>query len=318
MSFTSDVKKELSTKIEKNAHCRVAVIAALISSCTDIKIDENDNYTLVFMTDTEVTAFMFATLIEKTFKYQAYITEKENPLAAHNVTYQVIIDDTNIVRNVLDKINLVDKYGEMRENLSVDHNGTISRECCKRAYLKGAFMASGSVSDPNKDYHLEINCPSKAKADFIKDLMGCFGVNAKILSRKENYMVYVKEGESIGDLLKVMGATVAVMELENVRILKDMSNYYNRQTNCDAANIKKTVTTARRQIDDIQFIIDHVGIDYLPEKLQQIAVLRLENPEVSLVELGELMEPSLGKSGVNHRLRKISEIANKLRDEGVL
>ena len=115
MSFTSDVKKELSTKVEKNMHCRVAIIAALISSCTDIMIDENDNYKLVFMTDTEITAETFKELVEKTFKVEAEIGRRTNPLAVNNVTYQVVISDSNIVKNVLEKINLVDKYGEQTD-----------------------------------------------------------------------------------------------------------------------------------------------------------------------------------------------------------
>ena len=126
-------------------------------------------------------------------------------------------------------------------------------------------------------------------------------------------LVYIKEGEGIVDVLNVMEAHVALMKMENVRILKGMSNYYNRQVNCEAANIKKTVNTACRQIDDIQYIIDKAGIDYLPGKLQDIAMVRLENPDSSLQELGGLLEPPLGKSGVNHRLRKISEIADDLR-----
>ena len=315
MSFTSDVREELCKKTINNTHCRVAEIAALISSCTDILIDVDDKVKLVFKTDTQATAKRFVELVKKTFKIEPVIDKKENQLSRTKHTYFVSIEGDNDARKVLDRIKMVDKTGEMRENLSVDHNEIITKDCCKRAYLRGAFIANGSISDPNKDYHLEINCPTKDKATQIKQLMETFNISGNMINRKDNYMVYIKEGEGIGDFLKVIGASVAVMELENIRILKDMSNYYNRQTNCDAANIKKTVTTAQRQIENIKYIIDEVGIDYLPDKLQHIAMARLDNPEMSLQELGESMNPPLGKSGVNHRLRKINEIAEKLRNE---
>ena len=126
-------------------------------------------------------------------------------------------------------------------------------------------------------------------------------------------MVYIKEGEGIVDVLNVMEAYVSLMKMENIRILKGMSNYYNRQVNCETANIKKTVTTACRQIDDINFIIENKGITSLPDKLQDIAIVRVENPDASLQELGQMLDPPLGKSGVNHRLRKICQIADSLR-----
>ena len=140
-----------------------------------------------------------------------------------------------------------------------------------------------------------------------------FNIEAKTVARKGHFVVYIKEGEGIVDVLNVMEAPVALMEMENVRILKGMSNYYNRQVNCETANIKKTVTTACRQIDDINYIIENEGLEYLPDKLQDIATLRVENPDASLQELGQMLEPQLGKSGVNHRLRKICQIAEEIR-----
>ena len=147
----------------------------------------------------------------------------------------------------------------------------------------------------------------------MKKIMGIFGLQAKIVGRKKNCIVYLKEGASIVDFLNVIGAHVALMEFENVRILKEMRNSINRQVNCETANIKKTVSAASRQTADIQYIHDTIGIGNLSENLSQIAKLRLENPEVTLKELGEMLEPPIGKSGVNHRLRKLSEIANELR-----
>ena len=174
-------------------------------------------------------------------------------------------------------------------------------------------MAAGSISDPNKSYHFEIKCNSEKKAKQLIELLENYNIDGKMVARKGGYVVYIKEGEGIVDVLNVMEAHVSLMEMENVRILKGMSNYYNRQVNCETANIKKPVATSVRQIDDIDFIIQNKGIDYLPEKLQDIAWVRKENPDASLQELGEMLDPPLGKSGVNHRLRKICQIAQELR-----
>ena len=174
-------------------------------------------------------------------------------------------------------------------------------------------MAAGSMNNPNRSYHFEMKCNSKKKAQQIIKLLEYFAIEAKVVARKGKYVVYIKEGEGIVDVLNVMEAPVSLMEMENIRILKGMSNYYNRQVNCETANIKKTVTTACRQIDDIELIIKKKGIGYLSDKLQKIALLRIENPDAPLQELGEMMDPPLGKSGVNHRLRKISQIAEELK-----
>ena len=153
----------------------------------------------------------------------------------------------------------------------------------------------------------------KAAIKGLENAKQNYNIDGKMVARKGGYVVYIKEGEGIVDVLNVMEAHVSLMEMENVRILKGMSNYYNRQVNCETANIKKTVATSVRQIDDIDFIIQNKGIDYLPEKLQDIAWVRKENPDASLQELGEMLDPPLGKSGVNHRLRKICQIAQELR-----
>lgn len=174
-------------------------------------------------------------------------------------------------------------------------------------------MAAGSISDPNKSYHFEIKCSSEKKAEQLINLLKKYDIEGKMVARKGNYVVYLKEGEGIVDVLNVMEAHVSLMEMENVRILKGMSNYYNRQVNCETANIKKTVATSVRQIEDIKYIMKSKGINYLPPKLQEIALVRIDNPDASLQELGQRLEPPLGKSGVNHRLRKICQIADDLR-----
>lgn len=189
----------------------------------------------------------------------------------------------------------------------------VSKSCCKQAFIRGAFIARGSVTDPEKGYHFEIVCDTREMAELLIDIIGTFEVEAKLVERKKSFVVYIKDGSMIVDLLNVMGAHMSLMDMENVRILKDVRNRINRKVNCETANLNKTVNAAVKQIEDIQYIEATKGLKYLPDGLRVIAEIRLDEPELSLYDLGQKLSPPLGKSGVNHRLRKISEIASKLR-----
>ena len=210
-------------------------------------------------------------------------------------------------------IDFVHHNGDVEEELSVVKNVVIQETCCKRSFLRGVFLASGSMSDPEKSYHFEIVCASMGKAQQIQKIMRCFALGAKIVSRKKSFVVYLKEGAQIVDVLNVMEAHQSLMELENIRILKDMRNTVNRKVNCETANINKTVSAAVKQIDDIRYIEETKGLDKLPEGLKDMALTRLTYPEASLKELGALLQNPVGKSGVNHRLRKLSEMAEEIR-----
>ncbi len=210
---------------------------------------------------------------------------------------------------------MVDAQGNVGENLSVVRNLVIQNACCKKAFIRGAFLAAGSLSDPEKFYHFEIVCASLEKAVQLQNVILTFDIDAKIVVRKKYYVVYIKEGSQIVELLGLMEAHVALMELENIRILKEMRNSVNRQVNCETANINKTVSAAVKQLADITYIRDTVGLDYLPELLSEVAQVRLEMPDATFKELGENLSHPVGKSGVNHRLRKISAVAESLREE---
>ena len=207
----------------------------------------------------------------------------------------------------------MDEFGLLTEEIEFVSLLLLKRSCCKRAYLRGSFLSSGSMSDPKKGYHLEFVCNSEIGAIQIQEILSDFDIEAKIVLRKKYYIVYIKEGEAIVNLLNVMEAHVSLMDFENLRIVKDVRNQVNRRVNCEAANIMKTVTAATRQREDIFYIKEHGGLEQLPRTLREIAGARLEYPDLSLKELGELFDPPIGKSGVNHRLRKINEIANKGR-----
>ena len=203
---------------------------------------------------------------------------------------------------------------QIDRTLHAQREQLLSRNCCKRAFLRGAFLASGSISDPQKSYHFEIVCQEEARARLLQQLYRTFELDAKVVQRKKYYIVYLKEGAQIVDALNVMGAYVALMNLENVRIFKEMRGSVNRIVNCETANINKVVGAACRQVEDIHYIQSKMGLDELPPALREMALIRLEYPDSSLKELGELCDPPVGKSGVNHRLRKLGELAEKLRN----
>lgn len=314
MSFTSEVKEELSGHISSAQHCRIAEIAAIISMCGNIIISINDRYVIKVSTENIAVARKFASLVRKTFKINVDISIRHSAYSKKARTYTIIVRRHEDSIKILQATKLMDHNGNIEENMSIADNIVIMKNCCKRAFIRGAFLSTGSIMDPNKSYHFEIVCNCKEKAEQLVKMLQIFNIESKIVARKGYFVVYIKEGESIVDVLNVMEAHISLMNFENVRILKDMSNYYNRQVNCETANIKKTVTTACRQIDAIRYIEDTVGIDYLPENLQEIAKVRVEYPDTPLKDLGALLESPIGKSGVNHRLRKICEIAEDLKE----
>lgn len=186
--------------------------------------------------------------------------------------------------------------------------------CCKRAFLRGAFLAGGSVSDPEKTYHLEIAAHYRDFASLIRTIINTYALHSKVIRRKGSMVVYLKEGENIVDFLNIIGAHRALLTLENIRILKEMRNNVNRLVNCETANLDKTVNASVRQISNIKYIQQHIGLETLPENLKEIAVMRLKHTDASLRELGDMLNPPLGKSGVNHRLRKLEKIADDYRE----
>ena len=316
VSFSSRVKEELSRQLSPARHCRIAEIAAIISLCGKIQIDENDRYCIKISTENVAVARKYFTLLKKTFNISTDVMIRHNSYLKRNWTYGVAVSEDEDARKVLLAAKLLDERGEIEENLSVVKNLVIQNPCCRRAFIRGAFLAAGSISDPERFYHFEIVCATRDKAKQLQDIIATFGLEARIVARKKYFVVYIKEGDQIADILSVMEASVALMELENIRILKEMRGSVNRQVNCETANINKTESAAVKQTRDIIFIKETIGFDSLPKNLAEIARARLERPEATLKELGESLEPPVGKSGVNHRLRKLSIMAEDLRESG--
>ena len=317
MSFSKEVKEELSRQLPSARHCCIAETAAIISLCGHVKISSQDRFSVKIHTENIAVARKYFTLLKKTFNIVAEITIRQNAYLKKGRTYTITVNNHEEAVKILTTCKLLED-GDIVENMSVYDNTVIMNSCCKRAFVRGAFIASGSISTPEKFYHFEIVCNSYDKAVQLSDLIKSFDIESKIVERKKYYVVYIKDGAGIVDILNVMEAHVALMNLENVRILKEMRNSVNRKVNCETANLNKTVAAAVKQTMDIKYIQDTVGLSILPEALRQLAEVRLENPDVSLKELGTLLDPPVGKSGVNHRLRKISEISKNLQDKNSL
>ena len=309
MSFSGMVKEELSRQIGTGLHCRIAETAALLSACGKITAEG----TLRFQTENESVLRKYFTLLQKTFNIKTEISVRENNHLKKGTVYFIELSDSEQVQAVLQSTKLK-RDGENGETLSFCNALVTQQSCCKRAFIRGAFLASGSISDPRKSYHFEVVCQDEKKAKQLQEIIRSFQVDAKIVLRKKSYVVYVKEGAQIVDMLAVMEANVALMDLENIRILKEMRNSVNRKVNCETANINKTVNAAVKLMEDIKLIQRTIGFESLNEGLAQIAELRLQYPESTLKELGLMLVPQVGKSGVNHRLRKLSEIADGLRE----
>ena len=316
MSFSSRVKEELSRQLSTARHCQIAEIAAIISLCGRIQISEHDRFCIKIHTENAAVARKYFTLLQKTFNINTDVSIRQGMEVRKSRVYTVGIRSHPDAIRVLRAVKLIDRNGEIEENLSLAQNVVIQQNCCRRAFIRGAFLAAGSISDPEKFYHFEIACATEAKAVQLQGLIRSFGLDARIIQRKKYFVAYIKEGSRIVDILNVMEAPVSLMELENIRILKEMRGSVNRQVNCETANIHKTVSAAVRQVEDITIIRDRIGFDSLPKNLSEIARLRLARPEATLKELGEALDPPVGKSGVNHRLRKLGSLAEKLRNGG--
>lgn len=315
LSFSSQVKNELARQIDNSRHCRIAEIAALINMCGEILIHEEQKISIKFQTENAAVARKYFTLLKKTFNINTEVLIRKNTQLKKNQTYFLFVTNTEQSLKLLKATGLITE----QEGRLVRRRGIypliIQSTCCKRAYIRGAFLGAGSLSDPEKAYHLEFVNQDYVHSQELKKLINLFQMDSKIVERKKHYIVYLKEGSQIVDLLNIMGAHLALMDLENVRIIKEMRNNVNRIVNCETANLNKTVSAAVKHLEDIEYIEQHMGLGSLPQSLEEVARLRVQYAEASLKELGAMLNPPVGKSGVNHRLRKISMIADRLREE---
>lgn len=314
MSFSSEVKEELAKRISPARHCQIAELAAIMHFSGQYGRSAEGNFMIGFQTENEAVVRKGFTLLKKTYNINTDISIRHSSSLNKNRSYVLSVNDDETARKILMTCRLMKPFGVIEEDFSISDSLIIQRECCKRAFIRGAFLAAGSVSNPVKTYHFEIVCLSEAKAKQLQMIMETFNINARVIKRRKYFVVYVKDSSQVVDLLNIMGAYNALMDMENVRIVKDMRNNVNRKVNCETANINKTVSAAVKQIEDIRFIQMSSAFDELPESLQEMAELRVRYPEATLAELGQLLDTPVGKSGVNHRLKKISLFADELRE----
>ncbi len=317
MSFSSEVKEELARQLPKSRHCQLAELAAILGFLGRMS-GSSQGRELKVSTENVTLAKKYFTLLKKIFDANPALTVSQTPYLGKGRTCVVSVRDPEEIHKILSAVKWTDAWESELKGEELVNGILVKNACCKRAFLRGAFLAAGSMSDPEKAYHFEIVCQDFARAEQLKSLIHSFELDAKIVLRKKCHVVYLKEGSQIVDMLGIMEAHVALMNLENVRILKEMRNSVNRQVNCETANINKTVNAAVKQVEDIRYIEDTVGLHTLSEGLMEIAVLRLRFPEAALKELGAMLSPPVGKSGVNHRLRKISSIAEELKDKNIV
>lgn len=311
MSFASDARGELARDLCTQECCARSELAAALLSSGGISYRGANRYALSLTAAEGAVARRYFGVLKQFWGITSQIRTLFTETLNGQTRYQLLIPETESLR-LLGDLGLLDSTALFGVR-QMPRPELVKYACCKKSFVKGAFLMCGAVSNPEKEYHIEIAAPTDEFANFVIEMMNYFEIFAKKTCRKAKYVVYLKRGEEIADMLTLMGAHSSVLRLENVRIKKDVSNQVNRQMNCDAFNINRTMNAAEAQIADIRYLDEEVGLDKLPKSLREIAEVRVNNPETSLSGLGELLDPPIGKSGVNGRLRKLSELARKLR-----
>lgn len=308
MSFASVTKKEL-TNLEANGCCSKSELSALIRMNGSLSFS-NRELIVDIQTENAAIARRIYTLIKMNYQVQVELLVRKKMRLKKNNVYIVRLKE--LAKTILEDLKILGEGFALIHHISED---LITKNCCKRSYLRGAFLAGGSVNNPEtSSYHLEIASQYQEHNQSLCELMNKFGLNSKTLERKKGFITYLKEAEKITEFLTIVGAHNALLRFEDIRIVRDMRNSVNRLVNCETANLNKTIGAALRQVENIRFIENTVGLQILPGKLREIAELRVAYQDVTLKELGEMVSGgTISKSGINHRLRKIDEIAEKLR-----
>ncbi len=311
MSFSSDVRAETAREVVMDPCCARAEFAGALLACGGVSFHGAGRYSLALTATDAVVIRHFFSLLKHFFNISCQIRTLRTNQLRGATRYQLAVPD-EAAGCLMDACGLWDPKALFGVR-AIPKAEIMHYSCCKKAFLRGAFQLCGAVSNPEKSYHLEFAAPNEILADFVIELMEYFEIFAKKACRKSKFVVYLKGGESISDMLALLGAQNSVMSMENVRVKKEVHNRVNRQINCDESNLNRLMLKAEAQVRDIRLIQEEIGLEKLPRSLREMAILRLENPDKSLAALGELASPALGKSGVNSRMRRIAEIAAKLR-----
>jgi len=316
MSFSSDVKNELARIMPEKLCCAKAELSALLVVNGSVVKKGDGSILLQAITENAATARKIFKLIKEIYGLQSSIRIENQKKLKKSRVYEV---NTVIEKNdyqVLQELDVADEIAENQVQVKTSANwDLLGRKCCKRAYLRGIFLSRGFINRPQGNYHLEILLNNWRLAADVQKILSKLGLQVRHIVRKKKEVLYIKESEKIADFLRVVGASRALLEFENVRIIKSMRNSVNRQVNCETANLDKTVKASMRQIELIEKLISKKGLDSLSPQVRELALLRIEYPDFTLKELGAMLVPPLSKSGVAYRMRKLEFLAEKFLRE---
>ena len=310
-SYSAEVRNELARIVDEQACCKVAELASLMRMGGTMLIGGNSNLGIKFTTENAAVARKTLTLIKSGFHLKTEVVVTRARRLMKNNSYMIKVVPSPVVTELLSAL------GIMRgDNINAGNDsGILRKACCRRAYLRGSFLGGGSVNRPEGDYHLELVTGNLDFGKTLLRLMKYFSLPVRLIERKNDYVVYLKDGDAIANFLQIIGAHNALLVFENVRVVKDMRNQVNRLVNCETANLQKTVNAAVRQVNCIKLIIERKAFATLPHALREAAEIRLAYPQATLQELVDVMAGRVGRSGMNHRLRKLEQIAGELENE---
>ena len=297
LSFSLEVKQELSkinSLADKN-NVKCELMGYLVTSNTSVQKNK-----VRFSTESQYNINRFSKLLNNLGFVNYDIKIQRN-------MYSIFINKNDIQELI-----------RAEENINIANeilSYFLKSEILEKAFVRGTFLGSGTINNPEKKYHLEIFLKNLETAKYIIEILKKYSIDFKILERSKKYAIYTKEGEEISKFLALMGASASVLKFEEIRVYRDIKNNINRKVNCETANLNKIVNSSVKQINDIKYIKEKGKFNELSEQLKEIAIVRIENPDMSLEELGKLLKKPIGKSGVNHRLRKIQKIVEELKEE---
>lgn len=311
MSFSSLTKDELAKVRVRTQQEKRAMLMAFINAAGSLTLERGGKMGIQFTTESHSVGKLIAQTGSALYPVDASVALLERDrLNTRNIVVKFSGEAAYGMLVELGVLNAGDDGVSLYEQIPLT---LIDTQASQKAFLRAAFLGAGSVNDPKRQYHLEIVCRSERFAFALQQTMESFSLHAKTVLRKASYVVYLKEGEQIADFLTLIGASGSTLEFESARVVKNVRNYVNRTSNCETANLQKTVRASVRQKDNILAIKRLRGLDFLPKPLQEMAELRLNYPDASLLELSELS--GVGRSGVNHRLNRLMKIAHDLKIE---
>lgn len=309
-SYSSEVKRELS-RVTEQPCCNLAELASLMRMGGNLLLS-GTNLAVSFTTENAAVARKVLVLIKGSYPVETEVRVSRGQRLKKNNTYMIRVLPSPKVRELLSVLGIFPGSNSVGKGAG----GLLRRSCCRRAYLRGAFLGGGSVSRPEGEYHLELVTDNQEFAEALRRVLRQFGLPAGISDRKRDYVVYLKDGDAITSFLRLIGAHNALMSFENVRVVKEMRNQVNRLVNCETANLQKTVDASLRQVESIRRIQQRKGLQVLTPALREVAEARLAHPSATLQELADLWEGKMSKSGLNHRLRKLQQLADALPEGG--